>query len=711
MNKASTQQAAQSTELWQKLYAKGDMWFSFALLGVIFILVLPLPPLLIDLLLTLSITIGVLVVLTVSNVKNATEFSVFPTLLLFVTLFRLGLNVATTRAILTGGDAGNLIDAFGQFVVGGNVIVGLIVFIILTLINFIVITKGAGRVAEVAARFALDALPGKQMSIDADLNAGLLSEQEARAKREQLQKDSSFFGAMDGASKFVRGDAVAGILITAINLVGGIGVGVLQMNLSVGESVKTFTLLSVGDGLVSQIPALLVSTAAGIIITRSSSSLKLGTDVARQVFSSRRAIWGTGGLLWALMFVPGFPVPILFLLGGVVMGVGYLWPQLAGKDQVDDSSLNEESDATKGQGVGAKSDQKESKDRNKVEVLILELGLDLLPLVHGDVKNIIDRIASLRRSLSFELGITIPTVSVRDNSGLPPHSYRLLLRGHEVASAECYVGHVLAMGTGSMQRPLQGRKSIEPAFGLPATWIPDSERKQAERLGYAVVDPISVLTTHLNEVLKMRAADLLSRQNVQLLLDELKESHAAVLQEMNNLQLGIGTVHRVLQNLLREKISIRELPLILEKLCDQIQMTKNIDELSEAARKELVFEIARLCDMHENKLICITLDAELEQTLLKSIRQTTHEITLAMDPNIATHLHNQLKVSIEDVTNQGFSPTLLCSPSIRLGLRKFFSDTFSKLVVVAYNEISPSIELQPLASIGLPISPNISKAA
>ena len=701
--------SSSGSDLWAKLYSKADMWFSFALLGVVFILVLPLPSILIDLLLTLSITIGVLIVLTVSNLKTATEFTVFPTLLLFVTLFRLGLNVATTRAILTGGEAGNLIGAFGQFVVSGNVIVGLIVFIILTLINFMVITKGAGRVAEVAARFALDAMPGKQMSIDADLNSGLISEQEAREKRELLQKDSSFFGAMDGASKFVRGDAIAGILITAINLIGGIGVGVLQMGLSVSESVKTFTLLSVGDGLVSQIPALLISTSAGIIVTRSSSNLRLGTDVAKQVFSSRRAIWGTGILLYVLMLVPGFPIFVLFILGSLVMLLGYFWPQLMEIDSESDDDTK--SSVTASSGSVKSNAAQDEKTRIKTEVLALELGLDLLPLVHGDVKNIIDRIASLRRSLSFDLGIVIPTVTVRDNSGLPPHNYRLLLRGHDIASSECYVGHVLAMGSSSLQRPLNGRQAIEPAFGLPATWIPESEKRQAERLGYAVVDPLSMMTTHINEAMKSCAADMLSRQDVQNLLNEIKESHAAVLQEMNNLQLGIGTVHRVLQNLLSEGLSIKELPLILEKLCDQIQMTKNIDELSEACRKVLTFEIARQCHLSDNKLVAITLDGELEQMLLKSIRQTTHEISLALDPNLATHMHTQLKIGIEQIGNQGYAPILLCSPNIRLGIRKFFGDTFPKLKVIAYNEISPTIELQPAASIGPPIFPNANAQA
>ncbi|MEM9399900.1 MAG: flagellar biosynthesis protein FlhA [Verrucomicrobiota bacterium] len=689
-----------------KLCKRGDLLFSIALLAVVFILVLPMPEFLIDVLLTVSVSASVLVIMTVTYLKKPTEFSVFPTLLLFVTLFRLGLNVATTRAILSGGGAGQLIDAFGKFVVGGNIIVGLIIFIILTLINFIVITKGAGRVAEVAARFALDAMPGKQMSIDADLNAGLISEQEARDKRKELENDSSFFGAMDGASKFVRGDAIAGILITAINLAGGFAVGVLQMGLTAGESVQKFTLLSVGDGLVSQIPALLISTAAGILITRSSSNLGLGTDVAKQIFSSSKAVTATGILLLGMMFIPGFPVFVLLVLGVGLVLFGRALPKLAFQEDEEDGGNANASAQTDGR---ANAQQQGQDIVKKAEPLSLELGIDLLPLVHGDVKNIIERIASLRRSLSYDMGITIPAVAVRDNSGIPPHQYRLMLRGHEIACSECYVGHLMAMGLGSLQRPLRGRKTVEPAFGMPATWIPESERREAERLGYAIVDPLSVMTTHISESLKQNAPELLGRQDVQNLFDEIKDTHAAVLQEMNNLQLGLGTVHRVLQNLLRESVSIRELPLLLEKLCDQIQVTKNVDELSESCRKILSFEIARQCDIHENKLTAITFDGELEQQLLKAVRQTTHEISLALDPHLASHVHTHLKTAVEGMIRQGYQPLLLCSPTIRLGVRKFFSDTFPRLKVIAYNEISPGVELEPAST--LPALPALSSVA
>lgn len=690
---------SQTPDFWRRIMARADVWFSFSLLSVILILVLPLPSMLIDMLLCLSVMLAVLIILTVSNMKEPSQFSVFPTVLLFVTLFRLGLNVATTRAILTGGDAGNLINAFGQFVVSGNVIVGLIIFVILTLINFIVITKGAGRVAEVAARFTLDAMPGKQMSIDSDLNAGIISEKEARQRRKKLEDDATFFGAMDGSSKFVRGDAVAGIFITAINLVGGFAVGILQMDLTASESVKTFTLLSVGDGLVSQIPALIISTAAGILVTRSNSRVELGKDIAKQIFGSQQVVLTTGVLLWLLMLMPGFPSFVLFVLGGILIGVAVFFRKFFAVP--DDAEKEEEGTVSRKESGKEKKDVPAAKSK-KSDILALELGLDLLPLVHGNVKNVIDRIASLRRNLSLELGIMIPSVAVRDNSGMPPHRYRLLLRGHEIASSDCYVNHVLAMGVGSLQRPLRGRKTVEPAFGMDATWIPESDRVEAERLGYAVVDPLSVLTTHLSETLKNNAAELLSRQEVQKLLDDLKETDEAVIQEMSTLQVGIGVVHRVLQNLLRERIPIGNLAAILEKLCDQVILTKNVDELSEACRKVLSHDIAKLCDIQDGTLRAITFQAELEQSLFKAVRQTPQDISLAMDPAMAHHLHDELKTAIEQMTRQGYSPLLLCSPSIRLGLKKFFTDTFVSLQVVAYNEISPKVQLLPAYTILFP---------
>lgn len=675
----------------------GDLLFSFGILAIVFILVLPLPPFLLDILLTMSVALSVVIILTVTDIKEPTDFYVFPTMLLFVTLYRLGLNIATTRAILIYGDGGHLINSFGQFVVQGNMAVGIIIFVILTIINFVVITKGAGRVAEVSARFTLDAMPGKQMSIDADLNSGVISEQEARARRKGLEREASFFGAMDGASKFVRGDAIAGILITGINLVGGFAVGILQMNLSATESMHKFSLLSIGDGLVSQIPALLISTAAGILVTRSNSTVGIGEDVARQMMSESKTAYTTGGLLWAMMLVPGFPVFALFALGALFITLGWMLPKK--EDKTAKGAGAAAGYAAKGKGGAAATTAKEETAARRTEILALELGVGLLPLVQSNNQNLLERIAALRRALSVDIGITIPAISVRDNASLTVHQYRILLRGMEIASGEILPGQFLAMGVGSVQRPLRGKTTTEPAFGLPATWIAEADKRDAQRYGYTVVDPLSVLTTHLSETLKGHAAELLTRQDVQNLLDDLKGTYPAVLQEMNLLQLGLGTVHRVMQNLLRESVAVRDLPLILEKLCDQITLTKNPDELSEACRKVLVLQLSRKCDIRNNTLHAITMHPELEQQLSKGLRQTAQEIALVIDPSLARHIHKQLSDGVEQLTREGFSVLLLCSPLIRLGLKRFFADTFPTLQVMAYNEIPSTVHLEPAFTI------------
>lgn len=688
---------------WEFMIRRGDFFFGGGVIGIVFILVLPLPPILIDILLSLSIALSVTIILNIAFLRDPTEFFVFPTVLLFVTLFRLGMNIATTRAILTSGDAGLIIQTFGNFVVQGNLVVGLIIFIILTIINFVVITKGAGRVAEVAARFTLDAMPGKQMSIDADLNAGIISEKDARERRRSLEREASFYGAMDGASKFVRGDAIAGILITAINLVGGFAVGKLQMGLSAEEAMRKFSLLSVGDGLVAQIPALLVSTGAGILVTRSSSSTGLGQDVARQLLGNQRTMLGTGLLMFGLMLIPGFPHGVLFVLGLMFMALTYLMPKASEQPVAGGAEAGKE-DGGKGKGdkskkPGAAAGVPEGAVK-KADPLSLELGLGLLPLIHNNMENMLERLAAVRRGLSFDLGVVIPPIAVKDNPGLTPHHYRLMMRGHEVTVGELFPGQMLAMGVGTTQRPLRGRVTTEPAFGLPATWIPDIERREAERMGYAVIDPLSVLITHINETLKNNASDLLTRQDVQRMLDALKESDPAVLAEMTGLQLSLGTVHRVLQNLLREGISVREFSSILEKLCDQIAYTKNPDELSEAVRKALVLEIGRGFELINGKLMAITMHPEIEQHLAKCIRQTAQEIALVMDPGLARHVHDQLTQGIQAMAHEGKNGLLVCSPVIRLGLRRFFSDTFPMLRVVAYNEIAPKIALQPVFNIG-----------
>ena len=686
---------------WESLLRRGNLFFSVGMIAIIFILVLPLPTWLIDMLLSLSIATAVLVIMLISNIKKPTDLSIFPTLLLFITLFRLGLNIATTRAILTQGDAGNLIQAFGQFVVQGNFVIGLVIFIILTIINFIVITKGAGRVAEVSARFTLDAMPGKQMSIDADLNAGIISEREARERRKAIEKEADFYGAMDGASKFVRGDAMAGVLITGINLIGGFVIGIVQMDLSAQESVQRFSLLSVGDGLVSQIPALLISAAAGILVTRSGSDAGLGEDFMRQLLSSKRVVFMTGVMLWCMMLVPGFPKFVLLIMGGMFVGLSRLLPQQGEAAAAAGGGLSQTIGGKKVDPKGAKANEPAQFIPKPGEVLTLEIGLGLLPLVQGNMQNLLDRVLALRRTLSQEMGAMIPPITIRDQSSLGTHKCQLLLRGHPLASGEVFCNQLMAMG---MNKPgaksqLRGRPTVEPAFGMPAIWIPETERKTAERGGYVVIDPLTVMVTHLSEMLKRNLSDMLTRQDVQEMLNRLKETNAAVVTELGQLQISVGLVQRILQNLLREGVSVRELSVILERLCDQYPYTKNIDELSEACRRALHLEIARQLDSDDGRLKVITLHPDVEQRVIESVRQMPQEVVLVLDPTLAGHIHAELKKGIQSMAGTGRAPTLLCAPAIRVGLKKFFEDSFRLLKIFAYNEISPALKLEPAYTI------------
>jgi flagellar biosynthesis protein FlhA len=678
---------------------RGNLIFSVGMVGIIFILVLPLPTWVIDMLLSLSIASAVLVIMLISNIKKPTDFNVFPTLLLFITLFRLGLNIATTRAILTQGDAGNLIQAFGQFVVQGNFVIGLVIFIILTIINFIVITKGAGRVAEVSARFTLDAMPGKQMSIDADLNAGVISEKEARDRRKGIEKEADFYGAMDGASKFVRGDAMAGVLITGINLIGGFVIGIMQMNLSAEESVQRFSLLSVGDGLVSQIPALLISAAAGILVTRSGSEAGLGEDFMRQLLSSRRVVLMTGVMLWAMILVPGFPKFVLLIMGGLFVALAQAMPHPAAEAGAGGATTTIGGKTVPAKG--GKANEPAQFIPKPGEILTLEIGLGLLPLVQGNMQNLLDRVLALRRTLSQEMGAMIPPITIRDQSSLGTHKYQLLLRGHPLASGEVFCNQLMAMGIGPAagKQQLRGRPTVEPAFGMPALWIPETERKAAERGGYIVIDPLTVMVTHLSEILKRNLSDMITRQDMQEMLNRLKETNAAVVTELGQLQISVGLVQRILQNLLREGVSVRELSIILERLCDQYPYTKNIDELSEACRRALHLEIARQLDSDDGRLKVITLHPDVEQRVIESVRQMPQEVVLVLDPALAGHIHSELKKGIQTMAGSGRSPTLLCAPAIRVGLKKFFEDSFKLLKIFAYNEISPALKLEPIYTI------------
>jgi len=671
----------------------GDIWLIGGIFATILFLVIPVSPALLDVLLATSIALSLLIMLVIFYVKEPAEFTGFPTLLLFVTLYRLALNVSSTRLILLDGYAGHIIDAFGNFVVRGNYVVGMVVFLILVLINFVVITKGAGRIAEVAARFTLDAMPGKQMSIDAELNAGIINEAEARLRRRKVEQESDFYGAMDGASKFVRGDAIAAVLITLINILGGFAIGIIQKGMTVNEALQRFTILSIGDGLVSQIPALITSTAAGILITRAASKNDLGQELTRQLLYYPRAMMLLSILLGIFSVVPGLPMFPFLVLATITGALAFILKRegvsiLPGSDSYTDSAPQKQ------------KQEQLTKPVEKLESFLqldpfqIELGYGLVSLADprrgGDL---LERVTNVRKNFAQEMGIIIPPIKLRDNLQLSANEYRFILKGNPIAKGELMPGHWLAMNASQTKYQLKGIPTIEPVFQLPAYWINDVERKNAEINGYTVVDASSVLITHLTETLKHHCHELLSRQDVQALLDNLKSSYPAVINELIPNLLSIGQIQRILQNLLAEGISIKNLVGILEKVADYAPLTKNPDELSEYARKAISHQIVKPLLTETGCLKAITLDPQLEQQIVQGVRQTPNEITLVMDPNLAQYLIESLSKLIQKLLADGHPPLVICSPHIRLPFRRFFEQMFPELTVLSYNDIPPKIEI------------------
>jgi len=690
------------------LLRHGDLWLITALFGTVLLLILPIPPTFLDSLLATSIALSLLTLLVILYVRQPSDFTGFPTLLLFLTLFRLSLNVASTRLILLDGYAGHIIEAFGNFVVRGNYVVGVVVFLILVLINFIVITKGAGRIAEVAARFTLDAMPGKQMSIDAELNAGIIHESEARARRRAVEQEADFYGAMDGASKFVRGDAVAAVLITLINIIGGFAIGIAQKGMTISEALQRFTLLSIGDGLVSQIPALITSTAAGILVTRAASKNDLGQELTKQLLIYPRAMTVLAGMMTVFAVVPGLPIVPFMLLAGITGSLAYtlhrhgpLEPALA---EIAPGAAR--TPAGKGAAGAALAAPGDTRPIDKLEELLhldpfqVELGYGLVALADkrrgGDL---LDRVTSVRRTFAQEMGVIIPPIRLRDNLQLGPNEYRFLLKGNPVAQGELRPGFWLAMNAAKSKAVLKGVPTVEPVFQLPATWIADAERKTAEVSGYTVVDAPSVLVTHLSETVRRRGHEILSRQDVQVLLDNLKQTHPTLVNELVPAQLTVGQLQHILQNLLAEGISIRNLAGILEKVSDYAAFTKNPDELSECARRALGLQITRPYQMQNGALRAITLDPRLEQTIAQGVRQTPSEVSLVLEPGLAHHITDALSKFVQQMLAAGQPPVVLCSPQVRLGFRRFFESAFADLAVIAYSEVPPRVEIQNAATI------------
>ncbi len=689
----STGRMPKTGDLTGRLIRQSDLFTALAILGVLAVMLIPLPPWLLDLLLTFNLTFSILVLLVSLFILRPLEFSVFPSLLLIATLFRLSLNVASTRLILLHGDegptaAGRVIGAFGHFVVGGSYVVGAVVFLILVVVQFVVITKGAGRIAEVAARFILDAMPGKQMSIDADLNAGLIDEAEARARRREIAQEADFYGAMDGASKFIRGDAVAGILITLINIVGGLIIGIVQQGLEPMEALQTYTLLTIGDGLVTQIPALVISTAAGIVVTRAASDSDFGRAFAGQLLSSPRAMAITAALLLLLGLIPGLPHLPFFLLATVTGSValsGYkAHPVSLGKER-------EEAAAARPERV---------EQVLPVDPLELEVGYGLIPLV--DEKqggDLLERIRRIRRQFAADLGFVVPPVRIRDNLRLPAEGYAIKVRGVEVGSGVIRMGHFLAMDPGTASGPVEGMETREPAFGLPARWIPADQKERAQVLGWTVVDPPSVIATHLSEVIRQHARELLSRQAVQTLLDTLKTTHPAVVEGVVPNLLPLGTVHRVLQNLLSEGVSIRDLPTILEALADAASITKDPGLLTEQVRQALGKAICRTHLPPDGVLKVLTFSPRTETLILEALGSREEGVPFALEPRLAQRLIQAIAQVLERLKPQGTLPVLLCSPSIRRHVRSLLEQSLPHLPVLSYAEIAPQVSIRSVGMV------------
>jgi flagellar biosynthesis protein FlhA len=680
----------------QKMMKHTDLIAAGAVVLVVVMMIVPLPAGLIDLAITLNISAALAIVTATLYLPRALDFSAFPSLLLLTTLFRLAINISVTRLILLHGDAGGVVHAFGNFVVGGNVAVGLVIFMILIVIQFVVITNGAGRVAEVGARFTLDAMPGKQMAIDADLNAGQITDEQARTRRREIGEEADFYGAMDGASKFVKGDAMAGVLITVINLIGGLVVGVLQQHMPFGEAVQHFSLLTVGDGLCAQIPALLISVATGILVTRSASNKDLGNDIADQIMAQKKAPLVAGTVICAFALVPGLPKLPFLMVGAGFVAIGYalkngmIAPSLTPAEET--AALAAAAAPAPGQ---LESPRDAAIDALNIDPLELSIGFGLVPLVDAKAGgSLLSRVSAIRRQIAAELGMVIPPVRIHDEIGLDSHEYVIKVRGAEVARGRTMAGHQLAMDPGDAVGQLPGVQTTEPAFGLPAIWISDAQRAEAEALGYTVVDPESVIVTHLTESIRAESFELLTRQETRQLLDQLKEHNAAVVDEVVPDVLSLGEIQRVLQSLLREGVSIRDLGVIVEAIGDKARLTRDPSLLAEYARQALGRQITAPFLGPDRKLRAIALDPIIEQEVSESITATSDGEYLAMEPSRAQALVTALRDRVDMAATLGARPVLLCSARVRRHLRRLAEQSIPQLAVCSYNEIAPGIRVE-----------------
>lgn len=666
-----------------------DLTVLLSVIMIVAMLIIPLPHWLLSILIIVNMALALMVLLTAMNMKEALEFSIFPSLILLMTLFRLGLNVSTTRSILSEGDAGKVVETFGSFVTGGNILVGMVVFLILVIIQFVVITKGSERVSEVAARFTLDAMPGKQMSIDADLNAGMISEQEAKERREKVSRESDFYGAMDGASKFVKGDAIAGIIITIINLIFGIVIGMVQLGLPIGEAATTYSMLTVGDGLVSQIPALLISTATGIVVTRAASDGNIGKDITSQLFAYPKMLYVTGGTILLLGIFTPIGILLTLPISGLLIVGGYMISRVPETNKEQLQEMEEEIETSE-----MKSPESVVNLLN-VDPIEFEFGYGLIPLADANQGgDLLDRIVMIRRQLAIELGLVIPVVRIRDNIQLQPNEYRLKIKGNEMARGELLLDHYLAMSPGIEDDSIEGIDTVEPSFGLPAKWITEQMKEQAEIFGYTVVDPPSVVSTHITEMIKMNAHDLLGRQETKQLIDHLKESYPILVEEVSPNPLSVGEVQKVLAKLLKENISIRNLPIIFETLADYAKATSDTDILAEYVRQALARQITSQYYQPGESLKVVTLSGKVEKLIADAVQQTEHGSFLSLDPGVSQSILESIASQVEQLSLMEQTPIVLCSPAVRMYVRQLTERYFPQIPILSYNELEANAEVQ-----------------
>ncbi|MBQ5734153.1 MAG: flagellar biosynthesis protein FlhA [Lachnospiraceae bacterium] len=674
---------------------KTDLALGIYLLAAVCFLIIPIPSWMLDIMLAINLGIALMILFNVLYSKEVLNMSSFPTLLLFTTIFRISLNVSSTRLILSTGDPGKVVLAFGQFVGGNNMVIGVVIFLILIIVQFVVINKGSERVAEVTARFTLDAMPGKQMAIDADLNTGAIDDAEAKRRREKIQQESAFFGSMDGATKFVKGDATAGVIITAVNIIGGIIMGMTSMGLSANEAIEKFTILTIGDGLVSQIPSLVISLSTGILVTKAGNKEELGDTVVQEVFSIPKVMFVVGGAMIFLGVVTPLPLMVFLPLGGLIIFCGVLVNKsqaiAAIESEAQDNEEEEANEIRRPENVVSLL---------SVDPIELEFGYGILPL--ADVNqggDLLDRVVMIRRQIALELGTVVPIIRLRDNIQLNPNQYVIKIKGVQVSEGEILFDHYMAMNPGFVEEEITGIPTVEPSFHLPAIWITESQRERAESLGYTVVDPPSIIATHLTEVIRSNIAELLTRQDVSNLINNVKEKNQALIDELVPKLMSIGEIQKVLQNLLSEGISIRDLVTIFETLADHAAITRDTDVLTEYARQSLKRAISSKYFTSNETVSVVTLDPQVEQDIMSSVKQTEQGAYLALDPEKTQKIIKSVETETQKLENLGKVPIVITSPIVRMYFKKLTGDYFKDLIVVSYNEIESDVELQSVGMV------------